>query len=448
MAKNNFQYICQQCGYKAAKWSGKCPACGTWNSLTEEVISKNKASGLKSKTPEIKAIHELQNPELFRIITTDAELNRVSGGGLVPGCAMLLGGEPGIGKSTLLLQLAVTMKGKFLYISGEESESQIKMRADRIGILNEECLVVSATSLELILAIIDEQNPDILIIDSVQTLQSEKLESAPGTVSQIRECTMELISLAKSRNIPLFLIGHITKEGYIAGPKVLEHMVDTVLQFEGDRHHHYRMLRCSKNRFGSTAEIGIYEMNQGGLRQVENPSEILISNKTEQLSGIALGSVLEGNRPLLVEAQALVSTAVYGTPQRNSNGFDLRRLNMLLAVLEKRCGFRLAQQDVFINLAGGLKIEDPALDLPLCAAILSSHENIPLPYDYVFAGEIGLSGEVRPVSRSEARIAEAAKLGFKKIFLSANLEKLEKKYPEIEIINVKKLEDVFQYLFG
>ncbi|MDX5319530.1 MAG: DNA repair protein RadA, partial [Bacteroidota bacterium] len=395
-----------------------------------------------------KNIQSLEQPELIRILTPDQELNRVLGGGLVPGSVILIGGEPGIGKSTLMLQLAVRMQGNFLYVSGEESESQIKMRADRIGIHNESCFVVSATSLHIILSYIDQNQPDVLIIDSVQTLQSENMESAPGTVSQIRECTNELIRVAKSRHIPVFLIGHITKEGYIAGPKVLEHMVDTVLQFEGDRHHNYRLLRASKNRFGSTAEIGIYEMVQGGLREVANPSEILISQKNEELSGICIGATIEGNRPILVETQALVSSAVYGTPQRNVNGYDLRRLNMLLAVLEKRCGFRLAQQDVFINITGGLKLEDPAMDLSIVTAILSSYEDIYVPYTYAFAGEIGLSGEVRAVSKLEQRIAEAEKLGFEKIFIAGSSKMNQPKNTGIEVVMVRKVEQLFEHLFG
>ena len=451
MAKKNFAFVCQSCGYRPSKWSGKCPSCGEWNTIVEEAVTpvtRAKSRGSAAVTQAARSILQLEQPELIRIQTNDGELNRVLGGGLVPGSVTLLGGEPGIGKSTLLLQLAIRMPGTFLYVSGEESESQIKMRADRIGIYNENCLVVSATSLPVILEHIDTSKPDIIIIDSVQTLQSEEIESAPGTVSQIRECTNELIRVAKSRNIPLFLIGHITKEGFIAGPKVLEHMVDTVLQFEGDRHHNYRLLRANKNRFGSTAEIGIYEMLQDGLREVENPSEILISQKNEALSGICIGTAIEGNRPLMVETQSLVSTAVYGTPQRNVNGFDLRRLNMLLAVLEKRCGFRLAQQDVFINITGGLKIEDPALDLSVVSAILSSYEDIYVPYEYAFSGEIGLSGEVRAVSKLEQRIGEAEKLGFSKIFVAATGKTDKTKNRKIEVVPVHKVEELFQHLFG
>lgn len=448
MAKKNFAYICQSCGYQSAKWAGKCPSCGEWNTIVEEQLPEKRSAGRKKEHIPAKSIQSLEQPDLIRIQTPDTELNRVLGGGIVPGSVVLIGGEPGIGKSTLMLQLSVTMPGKFLYVSGEESESQIKMRADRIGIKNPDCFVVSATSLHVILDYIDENHPDVLVIDSVQTLQSENIESAPGTVSQIRECTNELIRVAKSRHIPVFLIGHITKEGFIAGPKVLEHMVDTVLQFEGDRHHNYRLLRSSKNRFGSTAEIGIYEMVQSGLREVANPSEILISQKNEELSGICIGAALEGNRTLMVETQALVSSAVYGTPQRNVNGYDLRRLNMLLAVLEKRCGFRLAHQDVFINITGGLKLEDPALDLSIVTAILSSYEDIYVPYEYAFAGEIGLSGEVRAVGKLERRIQEAAKLGFSKIFIAAGNQSATTKKATIEVIGIKKVEELFSYLFG
>jgi len=448
MAKKNLAYICQSCAYRAAKWAGKCPSCGEWNTIVEEVVSPNEKPKRKTNHAPAKSIQHLEHPELIRIRTPDEELNRVLGGGIVPGAVVLIGGEPGIGKSTLMLQLAVQMQGKFLYVSGEESESQIKMRADRIGIKNEACFVVSATSLHVILNYIDENDPDVIVIDSVQTLQSENIESAPGTVTQIRECTNELIRIAKSRHIPIFLIGHITKEGFIAGPKVLEHMVDTVLQFEGDGHHNYRLLRSSKNRFGSTAEIGIYEMVQSGLREVANPSEILISQKNEELSGICIGATIEGNRTMMVETQALVSSAVYGTPQRNVNGYDLRRLNMLLAVLEKRCGFRLAQQDVFINITGGLKLEDPAMDLSIVTVILSSYEDIYVPYEYAFAGEVGLSGEVRAVSKLEQRVVEAEKLGFEKIFIAAGNKPIKGKKSGIEVIEIKKVEELFQHLFG
>lgn len=449
MPKKNTAFVCQSCAYRSAKWVGKCPSCEEWNTLVEETINpKSNQHSSSKKIQPAKSIHFLEQPELLRIQTPDQEMNRVLGGGMVPGSVTLIGGEPGIGKSTLMLQLAIKMKGRFLYVSGEESESQIKMRADRIGIENPDCFVVSATSLHQIQDYIEANQPSVIVIDSVQTLHSDEIESAAGSVSQIRECTGELINIAKSKHIPLFLIGHITKEGYIAGPKVLEHMVDTVLQFEGDRHHNYRLLRAHKNRFGSTSEIGIYEMLQHGLRQVSNPSEILISQKHEDLSGITIGAAIEGNRPLMVEAQALVSSAVYGTPQRNVNGFDLRRLNMLLAVLERRCGFRLAQQDVFINITGGLKLEDPALDLAIVSAILSSYEDIHIPYAYAFAGEVGLSGEVRVVTKLEQRIVEAEKLGFEKIIVASGNKNLNQRKGGIEVIGVNKVEEVFQYLFG
>ncbi len=450
MAKKNAAFICQNCGYKSAKWAGKCPSCGEWNTIVEEAEPAG-SSGKYTKKKSVQQasnILQVESSSEKRLRTSDQELNRVLGGGLVPGSVILLGGEPGIGKSTLLLQLSVRMKARTLYITGEESERQVKMRADRIGIENDNCFVVATTGLAEILSHIDDLQPEMLIIDSVQTLQSNLIESAPGTVSQIRECTNELISVAKSRNMPLFLIGHITKEGFIAGPKVLEHMVDTVLQFEGDRQYNYRLLRANKNRFGSTHEIGIYEMAGSGLREVSNPSEILISQKQEELSGICIGAALEGVRPLLVECQALVSTAVYGTPQRNANGFDLRRINMLLAVLEKRCGFRLAQQDVFINITGGLKLEDPALDLAIVAAILSSYEDIFVSYSYAFAGEVGLSGEIRAVNKLEQRIMEAEKLGFEKIFVSIPVKQEAPKTKKIEVINVQKVEELFTYLFG
>ena len=449
MAKKSSVFVCQSCGYQSAKWSGKCSSCGEWNSIVEEPASEKSrqaSAGAASLRVIAKPITQLDNPESFRILTPDTELNRVLGGGIVPGSVLLLGGEPGIGKSTLLLQMAVRMNARILYVSGEESEAQIKMRADRIGIRNEQCYVVSETELEQIRSHIEATSPVLIVIDSVQTLHNRNIESAPGSVSQIRECANELISLAKSNNIPLMLVGHITKEGYIAGPKVLEHMVDTVLQFEGDRQHNYRLLRANKNRFGSTSEIGIYEMTDAGMREVTNPSEILITHKEEKLSGIAIGASLEGLRPLMVETQALVSSAVYGTPQRNANGFDLRRLNMLLAVLEKRCGFRLGQFDVFINIAGGIKLEDPALDLAIISSILSSYEDIAIPYDYAFAAEVGLSGELRHVSRMEQRIAEAEKLGFSRIYVAGTVPNKGKR--SIEVISCSKVEQLFEQLFG
>lgn len=455
MAKITTSFFCQNCGAKSSKWIGKCPSCNEWNTYVEEIIQKDsrKVNAFSRDRVVIpvssKAISEIQSENLARFVTTDDEFNRVLGQGIVPGSLILLGGEPGIGKSTLLLQLALKNRLKVLYVSGEESEHQIKMRAERIGIENPECFILTETNLEQVFEQLKKVEPQLLIIDSIQTLYSSLVESAPGTVSQIRECTGSLLRFAKEQNVSVVLIGHITKDGAIAGPKVLEHMVDTVLNFEGDRHHTYRILRTSKNRFGSSSEIGIYEMISNGLRQVANPSEILISQREEILSGISIAAAIEGARPLLIETQALVSTAVYGTPQRNSNGFDLRRLNMLLAVLEKRCGFRLGAQDVFINIAGGLRIEDPAVDLSLIAAILSSYENIAIPQLTAFIGEVGLSGEIRAVARVEQRIQEAIKLGFKDIFVSKfNQKGLELNTQGVHIHFVSRVEEVFSELFG
>lgn len=391
---------------------------------------------------------ELETEE--RILIPDKELERVLGGGIVPGSLILLGGEPGIGKSTLLLQLALKLKGqRVLYVSGEESSRQIKMRAHRLGFSNPECYIYTETSTQQIIQQLLKLKPGVVIIDSIQTLFTSRIESSPGSVSQIRESTAELIRYAKETSTPVFIIGHITKDGAIAGPKILEHMVDTVLQFEGDRHHLYRIIRSIKNRFGSTSELGIYEMQGDGLREVSNPSEILISQREEPLSGISVSATIEGMRPMLIETQALVSTAVYGTPQRSTTGYDLRRLNMMLAVLEKRCGFRLASKDVFLNIAGGLKVEDPAIDLAVICSILSSGEDMPIPAKYCFAGEVGLSGEIRPVNRVEQRISEAEKLGFEKFFLSKyNMKGIEVKKYGIEIISISKVEEAFSQLFG
>jgi len=422
----------------------------------EEVVEKSSTQSVpawvdnqeeKAKKSSPKLITSLQSGPEQRIETTDAELNRVLGGGVVFGSLVLLGGEPGIGKSTLMLQVALQSDQKVLYVSGEESETQLKMRADRIGIRNEACYILSATEIQEIFKQVKKLKPGILIVDSVQTLFSRSIESTPGSISQIRECTGQLLRFAKETNTPVFLIGHITKDGQIAGPKVLEHMVDTVLQFEGDRHHVYRILRAVKNRFGSASEMGIYEMAGEGLREVSNPSEVLISNRDQLLSGISITAAVEGVRPLMIETQALVSTAVYGTPQRNSNGYDLRRLNMLLAVLEKRCGFKLGSQDVFVNIAGGLKLDDPGTDLGIASAILSSYENIPLPTLTAFVGEIGLSGEVRASRRMDQRIAEAEKLGFEEIIVSANSVK-GNSAKSIKVIGVKNIMEVAEYLFG
>ncbi len=453
MAKAIVRFFCKSCGHEASKWLGKCPNCEQWNTFSEEIVEK-KTSSVKlwnkntTQKAQPKKVVEIIDGNEQRIFLPDNELNRVLGGGLVTGSITLIGGEPGIGKSTLLLQLALNVQKKVLYISGEESESQLKMRADRIGINNGNCYVLCETSLTSLINHLQYDQPEILIVDSVQTLATDAIDSPPGSISQIKECTAELLRFAKETNVPVFLIGHINKDGNIAGPKVLEHMVDTVLQFEGDRHYNYRILRTLKNRFGSASEIGIYEMRGNGLREIENPSEILISEREENLSGITISCAVEGIRPILLETQALVSSAVYGTPQRTSNGFDLRRLSMLLAVLEKRCGFQLGVKDVFVNIAGGMKLEDPGLDLSIVAAILSSYENIAITSEIAFAGEVGLSGEVRAVSRIEHRISEAEKLGFKEMMVSKYNKGLEEFKTKIKIIQIGKIEEAFEYLFG
>ncbi|WP_294279813.1 DNA repair protein RadA [uncultured Chryseobacterium sp.] len=449
MAKLRTAYFCQNCGAQYSQWMGQCKSCGQWNTLVEEVIEKPSNRSLPSSRSKQHVINiiEVETSEEPRIKTPSEELNRVLGGGIVLGSVTLIGGEPGIGKSTLLLQLALKMKKKIFYVSGEESASQIKMRADRLTeIQNPNCFLFTETSLEKILQEAKKLDPDFIIIDSIQTLQSQLIESSPGTVSQIRECSNEIIKYAKENNTPVFLVGHITKDGQIAGPKVLEHMVDVVLNFDGDRNHLFRLLRANKNRFGSTAEIGIYEMVSQGLKEIKNPSEILITKKSEELSGNSVAVTLEGNRPMLLEIQALVSTAVYGTPQRSSTGFDSKRLNMLLAVLEKRAGFQLGAKDVFLNITGGIKTDDPALDLAVVASILSSNEDIAVSEHYCFAGEIGLSGEIRPIAQAEQRITEAEKLGYEKIFIS-NLNKLPKKKFGIKIEEVSKIEDFHERLF-
>jgi DNA repair protein RadA/Sms len=457
LAKSRSLYFCQNCGHQAVKWLGKCPTCSEWNTFVEEVIQKEvneKGGWRQGATNNIvekpKVISEIEWTSEERILTTDMELNRVLGGGIVLGSLVLIGGEPGIGKSTLMLQIALGLKNhKILYVSGEESASQIKMRAERLENTNDNCYVLAETSIQNIFKHIETLNPDILVIDSIQTLASSFVESSAGGVSQVRECTAEMMKYAKESGVPVFLIGHITKDGSLAGPKVLEHMVDTVLQFEGDRHMSYRILRTTKNRFGSTSELGIYEMNATGLRQVENPSEILISQRDELLSGIGIAAMIEGNRPLLIEIQCLVSTATYGTPQRSSTGFDAKRLNMLLAVLEKRGGFRLGMQDVFLNVAGGLIVQDPAIDLAVVASLVSSFEDKPINSEICFAAEVGLGGEVRAINRIEQRILEAEKLGFKKIFISKyNLKGLEIKPFNIDIEPVSKLDEMFSLLFG
>jgi DNA repair protein RadA/Sms len=458
LAKTKSAYFCQSCGYEAAKWLGKCPSCNSWNTFVEEVTEKTnakvpawKSSGTSSRVHQPSKVENIESSTEKRIFTGDQELDRVLGGGLVTGSVTLIGGEPGIGKSTLMLQLALNLSQKrILYVSGEESEQQIKMRAERITSKpTADCYILTETSTQNIFKQIEALEPEIVIIDSIQTLHSAHIESTPGSVSQVRECTAELLRFAKETDTPVFLIGHITKDGAIAGPKILEHMVDTVLQFEGDRHHIYRILRSIKNRFGAAAEMGIYAMNSTGLREVTNPSEILLSQRDEELSGIAISATLEGARPMLIETQALVSVAAYGTPQRSATGFDTKRMNMLLAVLEKRCGFRLSARDVFLNLAGGIRVEDPAIDLAIMVAIISSHEEIAIPSKYCFSAEVGLSGEIRAVNRIDQRISEADKLGFEKIFISKyNMKGLVLEKYGIEVIGVGKIEDVFSALFG
>jgi len=447
-------FFCQSCGAESPKWVGKCPACGAWNTYVEELVNKGastkqSAGSVRQQNNKPIAINEIQFKEEDRIVTYSNELNRVLGGGIVHGSLVLLGGEPGIGKSTLMLQLALSLQGKrVLYISGEESDQQIKLRANRIAAKNDDLFVLTEVVMENILTQLSNHPADVIIIDSIQTLYTGLIESSAGSISQIRECAGQLLKLAKTTGIPVFLIGHITKDGSIAGPKVLEHMVDVVLQFEGDRNHLFRILRASKNRFGSTSEIGIYEMATEGLREVGNPSGILIPDKEETLSGTSVCVTMEGIRPILLEIQALVSTAVYGTPQRSATGFDIRRLNMLLAVLEKRCGFQLSIKDVFLNLTGGIKVEDPAMDLAVISAILSSNENVSVNPEFCFAGEVGLTGEIRPVTRIEQRISEAEKLGFKSIFVSKyNTKGLNLGKTNIKVIGLNKVEELYKYLF-
>jgi len=452
MAKAKTTFFCQNCGAQHAKWMGQCNTCNEWNTIVEEVIQKEVArewkqsNGIKTISKPLK-IEEIQlNPE-ERIPTKNKELDTVLGGGLVKGSVTLLGGEPGIGKSTLLLQVALSITHKVLYVSGEESQSQIKMRAERILNQASNCLILTETNTQQIFKNIEEVSPDVLVIDSIQTLHTNSMEASPGSISQIRETTAELIKFAKETETPVLLIGHINKEGQIAGPKILEHMVDVVLQFEGDRNHTYRILRSQKNRFGSTAELGIYEMLSDGLREVSNPSEILISKKDADLSGTAIASTLEGIRPLMIEIQALVSTAVYGTPQRTTTGYNLKRLHMVLAVLEKRAGFKLAAKDVFLNITGGISIDDPAIDLAVVASILSSNQDIAISPNVCFAAEIGLAGEIRPVSKIDQRISEAKKLGYK-TFVASKYNKITIKDKDIKLILVGKIEEVFATLFA
>ena len=460
MAKDKIAYVCSNCGQESAKWIGKCPSCGQWNTFKEiriandtgSMAAKNAAHAVRSSiTNKNKPLflHEISAKDEPRIDMHDNELNRVLGGGLVPGSIVLLGGEPGIGKSTLTLQTILHMnERRILYVSGEESAHQIKMRAERIG-GNSEVMILCETSLESIFDNIKEVKPELVVIDSIQTISTSDVESSPGSITQVRECAAALLRFAKTSGIPVILIGHINKEGTLAGPKILEHIVDTVIQFEGDQHYMYRILRSIKNRFGSTSELGIYEMQQNGLRQVSNPSELLLSQDHEGLSGVAISSAIEGVRPFLVETQALVSSAAYGTPQRSATGFDQRRLNMLLAVLEKRVGFKLMQKDVFINIAGGLRVTDLAMDLSVIAAVLSSNVDTAIEAGWCMAGEVGLSGEVRPVNRIEQRIAEAEKLGFAHMIIPAhNLKGFDKRKYKIELHPVKKVEEALRTLFG
>lgn len=464
MSKVKTAFFCQNCGYESVKWLGQCPACDQWNTFVEELIQKEnsknniswKNNDATKRTQKTIPLNAVSIHEESRILSADTELNRVLGGGIVPGSIILIAGEPGIGKSTLFLQCGLMLKHmKVLYISGEESEQQIKMRAQRLNLMNENFYLLTETSTQVIFQEVKKLNPDLIIVDSIQTLQTPFIDSSPGTVSQIRESAAEFQRFAKDTNTPVFLIGHITKDGTIAGPKILEHMVDTVLQFEGDRHYAYRILRTLKNRFGSTAELGIYEMTDTGMRGVTNPSEILITQKEDQLSGIAIAATIEGIRPLLIEVQALVTQSVYGTPQRTVTGFDLRRLQLLLAVLEKRGGFHFGIKDVFLNIAGGLKVEDPSIDLAVLCALLSSFEDMPIQHNVCFAGEIGLSGEIRAVNRIEQRIAEAEKLGFEKIIVSKynlpagaqHTKRLASQDFNIEVITMSRVEEVYKFLF-
>lgn len=462
MSKVKKSFFCQHCGYESVKWLGQCPGCNQWNSFVEEVIEKNNNKEnwseyhtAKGRGTKAVPLREVKSSEEKRIITADAELNRVLGGGIVSGSIILVAGEPGIGKSTLFLQNGLQLQHhRVLYISGEESEQQIKMRADRltnkeITLAHDNFFLLTETSTQSIFQEIKKLKPDVVIVDSVQTLQSNFIDASQGSISQIKECAGEFQRYAKETGTPVFLIGHITKEGGIAGPKILEHMVDVVLQFEGDRHYAYRILRTLKNRFGSTSELGIYEMTDKGMRGVANPSEILITQKEEQLSGIAIAATLEGVRPLLIEVQSLVTQSVYGTPQRTVTGFDLRRLQLLLAVLEKRGGFHFGVKDVFLNIAGGIKVEDPSIDLAVLCALLSSYEDVALPHNICFAGEVGLSGEIRAVNKIDQRIAEAEKLGFEKIFVSRYNQSLRqsKQNFNIEVITMARVEEVYLYLF-
>lgn len=455
MSKTKSIFYCQNCGNSSPKWVGKCTSCEQWNTFQEEVVVKSAPTGkitgaFRKEARKPIGIEDITSETVTRIVCGDSEFNRILGGGIVPGSLILFGGEPGIGKSTLMLQIALKSKGlKVIYVAGEESSSQVKMRGERIGLHNPNCSVLSETNLQNVLHQLSQNIPELVIVDSIQTLYSDLIESSPGSVSQVRECASALMRFARENSCPVCLIGHITKDGSLAGPKVLEHLVDTVLQFEGDRHYVYRLVRTIKNRFGSSNELGIYEMGGNGLREVSNPSEILITHRESPVSGVAIGGTMEGLRPLMIEIQALVSSAAYGTPQRSPNGFDLRRLNMLLAVLEKRCGFLIGTKDVFLNIAGGIKVEDPGIDLAVISAILSSSENLSIAQDTCFAAEVGLTGEIRPVNRIEQRLAEAEKLGFKKAYISSfNYRGFKASEYKIKIIPVEKIEDVFSNLFS
>ena len=458
MAKIKKIFVCTNCGATSPKWVGKCSSCEEWNTYQEEVIARDTGEEKKKKVWKSTngnsiqtipvALPEIEAGKITRLQTPDGELNRVLGGGIVPGSIVLIGGQPGIGKSTLMLQIALEVNAKILYVSGEESEEQIKMRSDRIGHSQSDCYIYTETNVTKILSQSQKLQPQLLVIDSIQTLSSPHIDSTPGSISQVRECAGELQRFAKETGIPVFIIGHITKEGSLAGPKLLEHIVDTVLQFEGDRNYTYRILRTIKNRFGSTDEMGIYEMQANGLREVSNPSELLLSQKEEELSGSAIAATMEGMRPMLIETQALVSTAVYGTAQRTATGFDLRRLSMLLAVLEKRVGFQFGQNDVFLNLAGGIRVDDPAIDLAIVSALISSLQDVAIPGDVCFAGEVGLSGEIRAVNRIEQRIQEADRLGFKEIYISKyNVKGLDPDRYAIRINTIAKVEELYRQLF-
>jgi DNA repair protein RadA/Sms len=457
MAKSRTIFFCSNCGASSPKWIGKCPHCNEWNTYQEELIQKETAAeekrrswsasqkGEASKAVPIQKIH---SGKTHRLVTPDGELNRVLGGGVVPGSLVLIGGQPGIGKSTLMLQVALQLNARVLYVSGEESEEQIKMRADRLSADGSDCFVLTETNTSKILQQAQEIQPQLMVVDSIQTMSTPFLDSAPGGIAQVRECAAELLRFAKETNIPIFLIGHINKDGDIAGPKLLEHIVDCVLQFEGDRHHSYRILRTLKNRFGSTDELGIYEMQSTGLREVSNPSELLLSQKDEELSGCAIAATMEGMRPMLIETQALVSKAVFGTPQRTATGFDMRRLSMLLAVLEKRCGYYFSINDVFLNIAGGIRVEDPAIDLAIVASLISSLTDVSIPNNICFAGEVGLSGEIRSVGRIEQRIAEADRLGFKAIYISKyNVKGIPVDKYQIRVQTIGRVEELRHALF-